>query len=47
MCKKDTGRTRWLFWLKGEEDVLGRLDRDAINDVCKVEKRSPFQGSHQ
>ena len=44
VCKEDSGRIRWWFWLKGEEDVLGRLDRVVINDVWKVEKRSPFLG---
>lgn len=23
VCKEDSGRTRWWFWLKGEEGVLG------------------------
>ena len=46
VCKEDSGRIRWWFWLKGEEDVLGRLhlDRVVINDVWKVEKRSLFLG---
>ena len=44
VCKEDSGRTRWWFWLRGEEDVLGRLDRVVINDVWKVEKKSPFLG---
>ena len=42
VCKEDSGRTRWWFWLSGEEDVLERLDRVVINDVWKVEKKSPF-----
>ena len=44
VCKEDSGRTRWWFWLRGEEDVLGRLDRVVINDVWKVEKKSPLLG---
>ena len=44
VCKEDSGRMRWWFWLKGEEDVLGRLDRVVMDDVWKVEKRSPFLG---
>ena len=42
VCKEDSGRIRWWFWLKGEEDVLGRLDGVVMDDVWKVEKRSPF-----
>ena len=44
VCKEDSGRIRWWFWLKGEEDVLGRLDGVVMDDVWKVEKRSPFLG---
>ena len=33
MIKKDNGRTRWWFWLKSEEDVLGRLDGVVMDDV--------------
>ena len=44
VCKEDSGRTRWWFWLKGEEDVLGRLDGVVMDDVWKVERRSPFLG---
>ena len=44
VCKEDSGRIRWWFWLKAEEDMLGRLDRVMMDDVWKVEKRSPFLG---
>ena len=44
VCKEDNGRIRWWFWLKGEEDVLGRLDGVVMDHVWKVEKRSPFLG---
>ena len=44
VCKEDSVRIRWWFWLKGEEDVLGRLDGVVMDDVWKVEKRSPFLG---
>ena len=42
VCKGDSGRIWWWLWLKGEEDVLGRLDEVVMNDVWKVEKWSPF-----
>ena len=44
VCKEESGRTRWWFWLKGEEDVLGKLDGVVMDGVWKVEKRSPFLG---
>ena len=44
VIKEDSDRTRWWFWLKGEEEVLGRLDGTVIDEAWKVEKRSPFLG---
>ena len=44
VCKEESGRTWWWFWLKGEEDVLGKLDGVVMDSVWKVEKRSPFLG---
>ena len=44
VCKEDSGRIRWWFWLKGEEDVLGRLDGVVMDDIWRVEKWSPFRG---
>ena len=44
VCKEESGRTRWWFWLKGEEDVLGKLDGVVMDGVWKVEERSPFLG---
>ena len=45
MIKKDSGRTRWWFWLTSEEEVLGRLDAGVLMAVVwKVEKRAPSLG---
>ena len=44
VCKEDSGRTQWWFWLKGEEVVLKILDGVGIDNVWKVENRSPFLG---
>ena len=40
--KKVVARTRWWFWLKGEEDGLGKLDGVVMDGVWKVGKRSSF-----
>ena len=42
VIKEDNGRTQQSFWLKFEEDVLGRLDGFSMDDVRKVEKQYPF-----
>ena len=42
VCKEDSDRTRWWFWMRGEEDVLGRLGRVVISDVWMVENYSPI-----
>ena len=44
VSKEGNDRSRWWFWLKGEEEVLGRLDGTDIGEAWKVEKRSPFLG---
>ena len=44
VIKEDSDRTRWWFWLKGEEEVLGRLDGTVLDEAWKIEKRSPFLG---
>ena len=38
MCKEDSGRTRWGFWLKGKEDVLNGV----ILMISGRRKSGPF-----
>ena len=38
VIKEDSDRTWWWFWLKGEEEALGRLDGAVVDEAWKVEK---------
>ena len=44
VLREDDVRTRWWFWLKGDEDVLAGLDEMVLDQHWKVQKRSPFLG---
>lgn len=42
VCVEGGSRTRWWFWVKGEEEVLARLDAVDWGEYWKLQKRSPF-----
>ena len=42
--REDERRTRWWFWLKGDESVLSDLDNVVLGEHWKVQKKSPFLG---